>query len=98
MIKPKILVTGAAGRTGDAVVTQLLANGWPVRAVVRVRDVRSDLLQRRGADDGADAAGIQSRELRTGTRAAYAADALSCARRRRLGGEPWCRGLSCRGR
>jgi uncharacterized protein YbjT (DUF2867 family) len=50
MIKPKILVTGAAGRTGGAVVTQLLANGWPVRAVVRVRDVRSDLLQRRGAE------------------------------------------------
>jgi NAD(P)H dehydrogenase (quinone) len=50
MIKPKILVTGAAGRTGGAVVTQLLARGWPVRAVVRVRDVRSDLLQRRGAE------------------------------------------------
>ena len=43
MIKPKILVTGATGRTGGAVVTELLAKGWPVRAAVRVRDARSDL-------------------------------------------------------
>ena len=50
MIKPKILVTGATGRTGGAVVTQLLAKGWPVRAAVRIRDARSDWLQRRGAE------------------------------------------------
>ena len=50
MIKPNILATGATGRTGRAVVTQLLAKGWPVRAAVRVRDARSDLLQRRGAE------------------------------------------------
>src|SRR6516164_1029570 len=50
MINPKILVIGATGRTGSAVVTQLLAKGWPVRAAVRVRDARSDLLQRRGAE------------------------------------------------
>jgi nucleoside-diphosphate-sugar epimerase len=50
MIKPKILVTGATGRTGGAVVTQPLAKGYPVRATVRVRDARSDLLQRRGAE------------------------------------------------
>src|SRR6516225_2682742 len=50
MIHPKILVTGATGRTGGAVVTQLLAKGYPVRAAVRVRDARSDLLQRRGAE------------------------------------------------
>jgi NAD(P)H dehydrogenase (quinone) len=50
MIKPRILVTGATGRTGGAVVTELLAKGWPVRAVVRVRDARSDRLQRRGAE------------------------------------------------
>src|SRR6516164_4403315 len=49
MINPKILVTGATGRTGGAVVTQLLAKGYPVRATVRVQDARSDLLQRRGA-------------------------------------------------
>ena len=50
MIKPKILITGATGRTGRAVVTQLLTKDYPVRATVRVRDARSDLLQRRGAE------------------------------------------------
>jgi NAD(P)H dehydrogenase (quinone) len=50
MINPKILITGATGKTGGAVVTQLLAKGWPVRAIVRGRDARSDLLQRRGAE------------------------------------------------
>jgi NAD(P)H dehydrogenase (quinone) len=50
MFKPKILVAGATGRTGGAVVTELLAKGWPVRAAVRARDARSDLLQRRGAE------------------------------------------------
>ena len=50
MINPKILVTGATGKTGGAVVTHLLAKGWPVRATVRGQDARSDLLQRRGAE------------------------------------------------
>jgi uncharacterized protein YbjT (DUF2867 family) len=50
MIKPRILVTGAAGKTGGAVVNELLAKGWPVRAAVRVRDARSDRLRRRGAE------------------------------------------------
>jgi NAD(P)H dehydrogenase (quinone) len=50
MTNPKILVTGATGRTGGAVVGQLLAKGWPVRAAVRVRDRRSDFLQERGAE------------------------------------------------
>jgi NAD(P)H dehydrogenase (quinone) len=50
MIKPKILIIGATGRTGSAVVAQLLAKDSPVRAAVRVRDARSDLLQRRGAE------------------------------------------------
>jgi nucleoside-diphosphate-sugar epimerase len=47
MINPGILVTGATGRTGGAVVTQLLAKGYPVPATVRLQDARSDLLQRR---------------------------------------------------
>jgi uncharacterized protein YbjT (DUF2867 family) len=50
MIKPKILVIGATGKTGGAVVTELLAKGYPVRATVRVQDARSDLLQRRDAE------------------------------------------------
>jgi uncharacterized protein YbjT (DUF2867 family) len=32
---PRILVTGATGKTGRAVVAQLLEKGWPVRALVR---------------------------------------------------------------
>jgi NAD(P)H dehydrogenase (quinone) len=50
MIKPKMLVTGATGKTGGAVVAELLAKSWPVRAAVRVRDARSDRLQGRGAE------------------------------------------------
>jgi NAD(P)H dehydrogenase (quinone) len=50
MTNPKILVTGATGKTGGAVVTQLLAKEWLVRAVVRARDARSNLLQDRGAE------------------------------------------------
>ncbi len=40
-IRPTILVTGATGKTGGAVVSQLRERGWPVRAVVRARDARS---------------------------------------------------------
>jgi NAD(P)H dehydrogenase (quinone) len=50
MINPKILVTGATGKTGGAVIAELLVKGWPVRAAVRVRDARSDLLERRGVE------------------------------------------------
>jgi len=50
MTNPKILVTGATGRTGGAVVTQLLAKGRPVRAAVRIPDARSDRLQSLGAE------------------------------------------------
>ncbi len=35
-----ILVTGAAGKTGAAVVEQMLDRGFPVRALVRRRDDR----------------------------------------------------------
>jgi NAD(P)H dehydrogenase (quinone) len=50
MAKPKILVTGATGKTGSAVVNQLLSKGYPVRASVRKLDARSEELQRRGAE------------------------------------------------
>ena len=50
MQKPLILVTGATGKTGAAVVEQLLAKGYPVRASVRVLDARSESLERRGAE------------------------------------------------
>ncbi|MGA7933632.1 MAG: NmrA family NAD(P)-binding protein [Kovacikia sp.] len=47
---PKILVTGATGKTGGAVVAQLREKGWPVRAIVRSRDARSQRLDRLGAE------------------------------------------------
>ena len=50
MKQPKILVTGATGRTGRAVVQQLLAKGVPVRAVVHTKDARSEALEREGTE------------------------------------------------
>ncbi len=34
MIKPRIIVTGATGKTGSVVATELLKAGYPVRALV----------------------------------------------------------------
>lgn len=48
--KPKILITAAAGKTGAPVVEQLLERGFPVRALVRRLDDRSERLQRLGAE------------------------------------------------
>jgi NAD(P)H dehydrogenase (quinone) len=50
MDQPKILVTGATGRTGRAVVDELLAKGVSVRAVVHARDTRSRALEHKGAE------------------------------------------------
>lgn len=50
MTLPLILVTGATGKTGGAVVSQLLDAGYPVRATVRSRDARSAALDRRGVE------------------------------------------------
>lgn len=50
MNNPTILVTGATGKTGGAVVDLLLAHGYPVRAVVRREDARSAPLRARGAE------------------------------------------------
>lgn len=47
---PKILVTGAAGKTGSAVVEQMLDRGFPVRALVRRKDERSARLESIGAE------------------------------------------------
>ena len=47
--RPTILVTGATGKTGAAVVAHLVENKWPVRAIVRSRDSRSGYLDRLGA-------------------------------------------------
>lgn len=50
MTRPTILVVGATGKTGAAVVAQLRALDWPVRAVVRTLDARSERLRRAGAE------------------------------------------------
>jgi NAD(P)H dehydrogenase (quinone) len=50
MSKPRILVTGATGRTGSVVVTELLKAGYPVRAMVRREDARSARLKSQGAE------------------------------------------------
>jgi len=50
MTQPTILVTGATGNTGRAVVSELLHKGVPVRAMVRTRDSRSTALEARGAE------------------------------------------------
>jgi NAD(P)H dehydrogenase (quinone) len=49
MTKPTILVTGATGKTGGATIAQLLAKGYPVRALVHRADHRSEHLAKRGA-------------------------------------------------
>lgn len=46
----RILVTGATGKTGSAVITQLLEQGLPVKAIVRSRDKRSKRLDRLGVE------------------------------------------------
>jgi len=50
MIKPRVAVTGATGKTGGAVVTELLKSGYPVRAIVHREDKRSEFLKRQGAE------------------------------------------------
>ena len=50
MANPTFLVTGATGKTGGAVVAELVARDLPVRAVVHRRDARSDALDRRGVE------------------------------------------------
>jgi len=50
MNRPRILVTGATGRTGAAVVSELLKGGYPVRAMVRCEDARTAALRAKGVD------------------------------------------------
>jgi uncharacterized protein YbjT (DUF2867 family) len=50
MTKPRIIVTGATGKTGTVVVAELRKAGYPVRALVRREDARSARLQEQGAE------------------------------------------------
>ncbi len=48
--KPKILVTSASGKTGLPTALQLRQSGFPVRAIVRRLDHRSQMLEKAGAE------------------------------------------------
>ena len=50
MLKPRVLVTGATGKTGRVVVDDLLNAGYPVRAMVHREDARSARLRAKGAE------------------------------------------------
>jgi NAD(P)H dehydrogenase (quinone) len=50
MIKPRIIVTGATGKTGSVVVSELLKAGYHVRAMVHRKDARSARLHAQGAE------------------------------------------------
>ncbi len=50
MVKPKILVTAASGRTGSVAALELLAQNFPVRVMVRRQDGRSERLGKAGAE------------------------------------------------
>jgi uncharacterized protein YbjT (DUF2867 family) len=50
MTKPRIIVTGATGKTGSVVVTELLKAGYPVRALVHREDDRSARLKAQEAE------------------------------------------------
>jgi uncharacterized protein YbjT (DUF2867 family) len=50
MLKPRILVTGATGKTGSVVVAELLKAGYQVRALVHREDGPSARLKAQGAE------------------------------------------------
>ena len=50
MVKPKILVTGATGKTGSTIVSELRKHDMPVRAIVSREDDRSAALKKIGAE------------------------------------------------
>ena len=50
MLKPRILITGATGKTGSAAALDLLRRGYNVRAFVHRLDERSDNLRKAGAE------------------------------------------------
>ena len=75
MTKPRILVTGAIGKTGSLVVAELLKARYSVRAMVHREDARSARLNARGAQVAVADMSSVDRELRP----AIALGAAACA-------------------
>jgi uncharacterized protein YbjT (DUF2867 family) len=50
MLKPRILVTGATGKTGSVVVAELLQAGYRVRPMVHRQGARAAQLRAQGAE------------------------------------------------
>ncbi len=50
MRKPRILATGATGKTGAPTTLRLLERGYPVRALVRQVDARAERIRQAGAE------------------------------------------------
>ena len=50
MTKPRVIVTGATGKTGSLVVAELRNAGYPVRALVHREDARTAHLKARGVE------------------------------------------------
>ncbi|MGB9431399.1 MAG: NmrA family NAD(P)-binding protein [Candidatus Acidiferrum sp.] len=67
MIKPRIMVTGATGKTGTVVVAELLKAGHPVRALV-------------SGDDGPHQPRLQFGSLRSRTATSVPVGAAARAR------------------
>jgi NAD(P)H dehydrogenase (quinone) len=73
MQKPRILVTGATGKTGTPSALLLIKKGYPVRAFVHKQDRRSEALKRAGAEIfvGSLEDPIDVREAMRGVQRAY---------------------------
>src|SRR5262249_33831539 len=65
MTKPRIIVTGATGKTGSLVIAELRKAGYPVRALVHREDARTARLRGQGAEsamaDRSDVEGVGDR-------------------------------------
>ena len=82
MRKPRILVTGATGKTGAPSVSLLIKKGYPVRAFVHKQDRRSETLKKAGAEIfvGSLEDPIDVREAMRGVQRAYFCPPLDAGR------------------
>jgi nucleoside-diphosphate-sugar epimerase len=79
MLKPKILVTGATGKTGSLVVAELLKAGYPVRAMVHREDARSGRLKALGLSSWARKTWPRQSAVPSGDRSVSCRRLLGCS-------------------